>query len=201
VDSERRIYQRLHLTKPLDAWFGDYSVQLRDVSASGALIETHEEIPVGSRALLRFWWQDNEIEIMAETVRNDFDQAGLHFTEDSQLLRDLISASARQVLLAQQANAQGERERNVIKGFQGDETLTAVSAGLGAKGYLVFIYENGAWKSHRALLPDQPDNGFTVAGGESPEHIALLCSTYEAGDEESRRMTRLLAELSAAGQK
>lgn len=192
--NERRIYQRLHLTKPLDGWFGDFSVQLRDVSVSGALIDTHEEIPVGSRALLRFYWMDHELEIMAETARNDFGQAGLQFLDDSEILRELIADSARQVLLAQQANADGDRERNIV---HGDETLTAASAGLGTSAYLMFTFENGTWTSRRALLPDQPENGFTIGDGESPEHIQLLCRTYEAGDEESRRLTRLLAELSA----
>jgi citrate lyase beta subunit len=196
VDPERRVYQRLHLTKPLDGWFGDYAVQLRDISAIGALVETHEDIPLGSRALLRFYWHEHEVEIMAETVRNDVGQSGLHFVEDSEHLRNLIAESASKVLRAQQANAEGKRELNIV---HGDETITAASAASGISAYLTFTFDNGVWKQRRSLLPDQPENGFTVAAGESPEQIKLLCRTYEAGDEESRRMTRLLAELSASG--
>ena len=48
------------------------------------------------------------------------------------------------------------------------------------------------------MLPDQPENGFTVSAAEPDDQVELLCQTYESGDEESRRLTRLLAELSAA---
>ena len=49
---ERREYQRLNLTKPLDAWFGDFAVQLVEVSASGASMLHEEELPDGARAPL-----------------------------------------------------------------------------------------------------------------------------------------------------
>ena len=45
-------------------------------------------------------------------------------------------------------------------------------------------------------IHDQPENGFTVAANESEEQIQMLCRTYESGDAESRRMTRMIAELS-----
>jgi hypothetical protein len=48
-------------------------------------------------------------------------------------------------------------------------------------------------------IADQPADGFTIAAGETEDQVALLCQTYESGDEEARRMTRMLAELSVAG--
>jgi hypothetical protein len=198
VVRERREYQRLHLTKTLDGWFGDFAIRLLDVSAAGALIETDDEIPVGARALLRFFWRDEEVEITAETARGDDNRAGLKFVEESEVLLRLIALSATEVLRAQQANAEGQRELNVV----GEETLTAASAGIRAHtGYLAYTFEDNAWHRRGTSLADQPSNGFTVSANESQEQIDLLCRTYEAGDAESRRMTRLLAEISARGAK
>ena len=79
----------------------------------------------------------------------------------------------------------------------GDETLTAASAGVrAASGFLQYHLTPKGWKCHRALLPDQPDDGFTVSANESQEQIDLLCNTYESGDAEAKRMTRMIAEVS-----
>ena len=105
----------------------------------------------------------------------------------------LVNAWANEVLQAQQANAEGDRARNVV----GDETLTAASAGARAvTGYLQYHLTADGWKCHRALLPDQPDDGFTVSANEAQEQIDLLCRTYEGGDAEAKRMTRMIAQLS-----
>jgi PilZ domain-containing protein len=195
VNQDRREYQRLALTKPLIGRFGKRRVRLLDVSANGALIESDEEIPTGARGRLTFAWRKNRVSVMAEAVRTDEDRAGLHFTENSEKLRKLIAASATEVLRAQQANLEGERSRNIIAG---EETLTSASAGLRSAGYATWTLEGAGWKRRRSLLPDQPENGFTLAASEPDEQVELLRKTYENGDAEARRLTRLLAELSVA---
>ena len=194
MNEERREFQRLNVGRPLDGWFGDYSVRLIDVSAKGALLEHDEPIPDDSRALLRFYWRDVEIEILAQTTRTDETHSGIAFLEDNALLRRAIADSAADTLRAQQANAAGDRERNII----GEQTLTAASA-LKSFGYITYTLADGTWKRRPALTRDQPADGFTIASGESQEQIDLLCATYENGDAEARRLTRLLAELSVAG--
>lgn len=196
MNDERRSFQRLALTKPIDGWFGDFLVRLLDVSVSGALIEYTEDIPLNSRALLRFFWRGREIEIMAEIARNNDIRSGLHFLEQNPTLNALIEESAAELLRAQMANAAGERDANRY----GDETLTAASAGLGGANtpYLVCTLGSKGWSRKPSLLPDQPVNGFTIAASYSPAQIDLLCSTYEEGNAEARRLTRLLAELSVA---
>ena len=96
---ERREFQRLNLTRPADGWLGDYAIRLLDVSATGALIECDDDIEVGSRALLKFWWRGEEVEITSDVVRNADGQTGLRFTEDSpelrRLITDLTAGSAR----------------------------------------------------------------------------------------------------------
>jgi hypothetical protein len=63
---------------------------------------------------------------------------------------------------------------------------------------VTWTLEEKGWKKRPSLLPDQPDNGFTLAASEPEEQVALLRKTYENGDTEQRRLTRLLAELSVA---
>lgn len=195
MSDEKREFQRLHLSRPIDGWFGDFAVRLVDVSAKGGAIEHDDEIPPGSRALLRFYWRGEEIEITAEIVHNDAHRSGLRFVDESLDLRRHLAASTMEILRAQEANAQGDRERNVV----GDETLTAVSTGTALGGFITCTLTPDGWRRRHSLLPDQPPDGFTVAAREPSEQVDILCRTYESGDAEARRLTRLLAELSVAG--
>jgi hypothetical protein len=194
VNDERRVYQRLTLSEPLDGWFGDFGVRLIDVSATGALIEYDESIPDDARALLRFYWRGREIEVLAETARTLEHRSGLKFLEEDETLCQMIAESAKELLLAFEANARGDREANVI----GDETLTSAWH-RPLSGFVRWIFRAGQWHSEQASRSDQPPDGFTIAAAEPVEQVALLCQTYESGDTEARRLTRMLAELSVAG--
>ena len=94
---------------------------------------------------------------------------------------------------AQEANAAGDRARNVIGG---DATLTAASEIAPSDVFVSYRLGAGGWKHRRSLLPDQPEDGFTVRASVAQEDIDLLCRTYEAGDAESRRLTQIMAALS-----
>lgn len=194
MSDERRLYQRLTLVEPLDGWFGDFAVRLIDVSATGALIEYDEPIHADARALLRFYWRGNGIEVLAETARTLEHRSGLKFLEDHDLLCHLIAESAKEMLHAFEANARGDRDANRI----GDETMTSLWR-RPATGYVRWMFNDGQWHSEHAASSHQPEDGFTIAAGESEEQVALLCHTYESGDAEARRLTRMLAELSVAG--
>jgi hypothetical protein len=195
VNDERRAYQRLTLTEPLDGWFGDYSVRLVDVSASGAQIEHDEPIPADARGLLRFWWRGQEVEILATTARTiEESRSGVQFLEENETLRGLIAMSAADILRALEANARGDRTANVI----GDETLTSAWHRPIA-GYVSWIYEGGAWSARPSRHNGQPPNGFTISAAEAEDQVEMLRRTYESGDGEARRLTRMLAELSVAG--
>lgn len=196
--TERREYQRLYLTEPLAGWFGDFEVRLLDVSANGALVEHREDVPDDSCALLRFFWRGEEIELLARTVRNADGSSGLAFEEQSAPLRAAIARCAEEVVRAREANARGDRAANVI---DGDQTLTAAAAGArgGLKTYVTMSLTPQGWIRTHSLLPAQPENGFTVSALEPHDHVDLLCWTWENGDDEARRMTRMLAELSVAG--
>ena len=193
MPDERREFQRLNLTRPVDGWLGDFAVRLLDVSATGAQIESDDEIADGSRANLSFWWHGEEIEITADVVRSAEGRVGLRFVEDSPPLRRVIADSAKELLRAQEANLMGDREHNVIAG---DQTLTAASSRIGHRYMTYILGEDGTWQHRASLVADQPPNGFTISSAESPDQVALLCTSYETGDDEARRLIRMLAELS-----
>lgn len=195
MNDERRAYQRLTLTEPLDGWFGDFNVRLVDVSASGAQIEHDEPIPADARGLLRFYWRGQEVEILAATARSiQNDRSGVQFLEENETLRALIATSAADILRALEANARGDRSANTI----GDETLTSAWQRPIA-GFVSWVLEGGSWSARPSRHSAQPENGFTISAAEDDEQVEMLRRTYETGDAEARRLTRMLAELSVAG--
>lgn len=195
MNDERRAYQRLTLTEPLDGWFGDFSVRLVDVSASGAQIEHDDPIPADARGLLRFYWRGQEVEILAATARSiQNDRSGVQFLEENETLRALIAMSAADILRALEANARGDRAANTI----GDETLTSAWQRPIA-GFVSWVFEGGSWSARPSRHSTQPENGFTISAAEDDEQVEMLRRTYETGDSEARRLTRMLAELSVAG--
>lgn len=198
MSDNRRAFQRLSLNQPVDGWFGDYPIRLVDVSATGALIEYDDVIPTDSRALLRFFWREDEIELMAEIVRNGDGESGLRFLEQSAGLNRLIADCAAELLRAQLANMSGDRDANRI----GEETLTSASMNIKSKSkshpFLMCVLEPEGWTRHLTMTPEQPENGFTVASAEPSAEIDMLCRTFEAGDAQARHLTRLFAELSVA---
>ena len=180
---------RLNITRPIDGWFGDFPILVVEVAVESARIVREDPIPVGSRGLLRFAWRGEDLELTAEIAENEW----VRILEGSAQLQRLIADSSDELLRAQKANAAGDRARNAI----GEETLTAVSAGARPEvGFLQFRFTPAGWKCVRALLPDQPEDGFTVSASEPQEQIDLLCATYEAGDEEAKQMTRAIAMAS-----
>ena len=106
-----------------------------------------------------------------------------------------MSRNHDEILRAQIANAAGDRAHNVIGA---DATLTTASDIPATDAFVSFRLGANGWKRRRSLLPDQPEDGFTVRASVPPEEIELLCLTYENGDEESRRLTRLMAQLSVS---
>ncbi|PYQ58613.1 MAG: hypothetical protein DMF58_14720, partial [Acidobacteria bacterium] len=97
---ERREFQRLNLTKPIDGWFGDFSVLVVEVSAGGAKLVHDEPIPMGSRGVLRFSWRGRDVEILSQITRSEGARSGVHFLQFNDDLRSLVSESANEVLRA-----------------------------------------------------------------------------------------------------
>ena len=62
--------------------------------------------------------------------------------------------------------------------------------------FVTYTVRDGVWTRRASLLPEQPPNGFTISQSEPHDHVELLCRTFESGGPETRRLTRLFAELS-----
>lgn len=216
---ERRASQRLQLAEPIPAKLNDVDVVLLDLGVAGALVEHGGSVEVGSDANLRFDSADGNIEFLCEVVRSSSPQplpegviqfpgadvqdrkyqSGVRFMravgDSAERLRRMLAVHVDRILRAQQANAMGNREKNVI---DGDATITSLGAARRASesGFLVFRYGEDGWKKTFALLPDQPLDGFTVGAFEDESHLEGLCRAYEAADEQGRRLIRMMAELS-----
>lgn len=115
--------------------------------------------------------------------------SGLRITDMSpdslKLLRDVIAERVLRALDEQRANARGI------------PPLAAYMYQPG-KGELFRRCEfiNGVWRKTETIRSNQPANGFTVSAEVDPQHVDMLCQTWEATTAEGRRLTQLLAELS-----
>lgn len=194
MSDERRAFQRLNLTQPVDGSFDEVPVRIVEVSAMGALGHPDAQLAAAARGTLRFGWRGEAVEAPAAVVWCENGRAGFHFDDIPELLRRLLEESVTELLRAQEANAAGDRAHNVI---DFDDTLTSASTRFPvADVFVSYSLKDGVWTRRTSLLPDQPPDGFTIAQSESLDNVELLCSTFERGDAETRRLTRLFAELS-----
>lgn len=191
-------FERLRLSRPIDGRFGDIPVDVIEIGTLSARGTVHGHVDDATRARLRFDWNGTAYEVDADVDASRPPLAIFHFVDRTEALTLAVENSARELAAAQLANAIGAREANV---FDGDLTLTAASAGSRASlgKYLTLTLSHDGWRRRASLVPDQPDDGFTVSAAESEEQIAMLCETYEHGDEETRSLTRTLAAMSISG--
>lgn len=184
MSEERRAFQRLNLTEPVDGAFGGVPLRIVEVSARGALALTGEPLPPGGRGVLRFRWRGEDVEAGAAVVWCEEGRAGFRLDEIPSLLTMLLEDSVTELL----------RAREVVE----HAPIVDVDDVRFPEADVFYTYtlDGGAWNRRTSLMPDQPPNGFTIAPSEAPENVALLCRTFERGDAETRRLTRLFAELS-----
>ena len=211
MQSDRREFQRLKLSKPILASIDDANALILDVGMAGALLEHYGVVTPGSRFTLKFRWQSEDIEFPCEVVRSTVvrepagdgqsavSHTGVHFVDQSQTaaarLHDLMSTFVRKILDAQRANAAGEQH------FSAGATILANIGGARrkrTKGFLSFRLKDGNWWRIPTDSPRQPADGFTVPAWEDEHELELLCQTFAEADEEGRDLIRLLAELSGA---
>ncbi|HVR44848.1 MAG TPA: hypothetical protein VMS56_15560 [Thermoanaerobaculia bacterium] len=211
LPEERRRFQRLELASPIPATFENRKVRLFEVGLVGALIEHEGRLESGHTGILAFDWVGERLEFECRVVRTregiprEGEEApfysGLEVVaavdDSDRRLRRMIAEHVTRVVAAQEANAFGDRERNLI---DPDHTLTALGSARRAieSGFITWRYLDGKWKKGASLLPDQPPDGFTVAAWEEDEQLARLRKAYEQADAEGRHFLRMLAELSIA---
>jgi hypothetical protein len=184
VSEERRAYQRLNLVQPVGGAFGGVPLRIVEVSARGVLALADEPLRRGAWGLIRFAWRGEDVETGAAVVWCEEGRVGFRLDEIPSVLRTLLEESVTELLRAQEVAEHAPIIEVDQVGFPEADV------------FYTYTFEHGAWNRRTSLLPDQPPNGFTIAPSEPREHVELLCRTFESGDAETRRLTKLFAELS-----
>jgi hypothetical protein len=198
---DRRRFHRVHLDSPLPAYLRDVPVQLLDLSLNGARVVSDARFSPGSEHDLIFDWNEHSARLTSEVVRctlfsfakapgeKSLYQSGLRFKEtvgdSDRVLRELIASYVIRALEEQKANARGLPPLGPY----------AFVVGKGDR-YRRCELVDGKWRRTDTTRADQPSNGFTISADISPYYIDLLCETYQRADDEGKKLTQTLAQLS-----
>jgi hypothetical protein len=211
LPSDRREFQRLKLSKPILGVLGSANALILDIGIGGAFIEHYGTAASGERLDLTFRWKGQDVLFRCEVVRSaivkqpggdgksTLSQSGVRFLEaigdSSDRLQDLLATFVGRILMAQKANAAGEGDQSA-----GESILATIGQARRSRshGYVSYRFKDGRWWRIPTESAIQPLDGFTIGGHEDEEEIETLCHAYEKADEESRRLIRLVAELSTA---
>ena len=198
---DRRQFHRIHLDAPLAARMRDIPVRLLDVSLNGARVVGEARFGPGSEHELSFEWNSLAVRVMCRVARctlysfakapgdKSLYQTGLRITEtignSDRAIREMIASYVIHALEEQKANARGIPPLGPYFYIEG-------------KGdrYRRCELVEGKWRRTETTHPDQPVTGFTVSADVRPHYVDLLCETYQKMDEEGRRLTQTLAQLS-----
>lgn len=193
---ERRRVQRVRLPNPLRATLdGATKVFIADVSLRGLRVMHQEPLAQpNASCVIVSEWDGTRFELhcrIVHTLRQGqkLYHSGLSISRASAAakatLRSLIEHHVERALEEQKANARGIPPLAAYM-YQPE------------KGELLRRCEliDGQWRKSETIRRQQPPNGFTISAEVAPDHVELLCETWERTTAEGRRLTQLLAELS-----
>jgi hypothetical protein len=200
---ERRSYGRVHLETKLRGSVDAVPIFVTEVSVSGVRVVHENRFPAKPDGVHQLWfdWDEHTLRFQVELIRTTIAKlaktpgekslydSGLRFirsdAKSDKLLRDLIAEYVVRSLNEQIANAHGI------------PPIAAYSYQTG-KGnrYRRCEFISGVWRKAETFDPQQPEFGFTIAADLDPEHVEILCKTWEVVGPEGRRLTQLLAQLS-----
>lgn len=146
-------------------------------------------------------WQGTELNLLCRLVRStiwrlaksvgekSIYHSGLQIVESVgaayAALRELIAERIIRALEEQKANARGIPPLAAYMYQPGKSELLR-------RCELI----DGTWRRSETRRAEQPANGFTISAEVDPEHVDLLCKTWEMTTAEGRRLTQMLAALS-----
>lgn len=210
--SSRRVTNRLTFKMPRPARFATFEVVLVDLSLKGAGIQHPNQIPPGTRSLLRFRLERESHEITCEIKRSKLQlvrqgtktlqiyRSGLQFVGiegEAETIKDALRKRVQRAIARQQADAFANAD--AMKGVDessGAIPLAALAAWMETRPYVRCVLEkNGKWKSEKVDVPDQPPVGFTVLADEGETEIDLLRRAFERANDEQRRLIRMFAQI------
>jgi len=198
---DRRQFHRIHFDEPIVGHMHDVEVTLKDVSLNGARVVSDARFAPGTEHELRFEWKGMPLQVIVKVVRctlysfakkpgeKSMYQSGLSIREtigdSDRVLRELIASYVIHALEEQKANARGLPPLGPYFYIEG-------------KGDRFRRCEliDGKWRRTETTRAEQPPNGFTISIDVRPYYVDLLCQTYQLADEEGRRLTQTLAQLS-----
>ena len=199
--SERRRYGRIRLDEPVPARFGESRVKVIDIAVTGFLIAHEGRHAPGDKRRLVIEWDGTTFELTCAIVRTtiwrlakaageqSIYHSGLRIVESSEEafenLRELVAERVMRALEEQKANAKGIPPLAAYMYQPGKGDL-----------YRRCEFIDGRWRRTETIHPEQPEYGFTVSAETHPDHIDMLCETWEKTSAEGRRLTQMLAELS-----
>jgi len=196
LSNDRRVFQRLRLTRPILASLDKQNALILDLGVAGAFVEHYGVTTPNTRCRLQFRWQTENIEFVCEVARtgvvrrsgqNALSHTGVRFVEaigpSQERLHDLMATFVGKMLAAQKANASGIHEE------EGHLTLVDIGGArrVRVRGLVRYrLRPNGTWLRAATDDPTQPTDGFTVAAYEYESDL------YESG---VRRIRDYLVKL------
>ena len=190
----------LRLAKPIPATFGGERVLVLDLGPSGALLSGRCQYEQGSEHELAFL--DGRGNVNVRGLVTGIADHGLsperdllvRFHQRGVGLSEFIDRYREQIRRAEEANAEGDIEHNVI---DGDRMLSDLgSAARSNEPFLRCQLVAGHWTREITASHEQPPDGFTISAAETEDQVALLQLAYEESDEPGRGALREFAAVS-----
>jgi hypothetical protein len=222
--TNRRRFERIRLSLPLQGSIGAHQVVVRNLSLIGCGIEHHFPLQVGTRVRLSFPWNGEMVSIESTVVRCKLEgslverdlsvySSGVRFAESSgwqvRVIREMVASQVSRALESQKENARGDIPKYLQKmaifrdgiltahpDFDDSYTSLPSMRIARSRGYVRYGLERGTWRKKKTQDPTQPPEGFTVWAYEDSDQLEQLCETYQRGDEDIRSLIRIIAELS-----
>lgn len=172
-----------------------------ELSVTGFKVAHEERYAPGEVDHLVLDWNGIRLELICRLIRSTLWRLSKTISEKSiyhsglqiidsigdayEKLRELIAERIIRAIEEQKANARGIPPLAAYMYQPGKGEL-----------YSRCEFVNGEWRKTETEHPDQPPNGFTISAEVEPEHVILLCRTWEMTTTEGRRLTQMLAALS-----
>ena len=197
----KREFERVHFEHPIPARLSGQPVAVIDLAIGGARLLGTTRVPPSSNHDLDIEWDGQTIRLKCSVTRcviqafaakkddKSTYEIGVRIVETigdaDKKLHHMIAEFVLKAIEEQRANWNGVAPVGPYVHLEG-------------KGgrYRRCQFFNGAWQIAETTQPEQPLNGFTVSAEVSPKYLKMLCQTWEQTDNEGKRLTRILAELS-----
>ncbi|HUJ14309.1 MAG TPA: hypothetical protein VLV86_24120 [Vicinamibacterales bacterium] len=197
----KREFERVHFEHPIPGRLSGQPVALLDLAIGGARLLGTTRVQPASTHELRIEWEGETIQLRCVITRcviqvfgakqgaKSTYEIGARITESvgdsDRVMHHLIATFVLKAIEEQRANWNGLPPVGPYVHIEGKTGR-----------YRRCQMLNGDWQISETTRPEQPINGFTVSAEVPPRYLQMLCQTYEKTDDEGRRLTRILAELS-----